>query len=232
MQAIALLRNMYPNLLHVTCLAYEFRKVANQIREENGDISDLIHVSNQLFHRTLRLYNESALSQYGSLACKKWAKAVKLTLVNLVPIQDSFNSLDEKVAKEHKNIRDLLSSNQTNEKLSGLQTVFSGIAQLLEAVESPKCTAASAQQAIEKLRQLNQKDLKNKVDRVMKQNLGFTKLVAANHDLYGDLELSKLRYSPVATTNVAKQFPKQHFTDDDNNDIDTWRKLTIIKLNA
>lgn len=224
------LKALYPDLLHITCLAHGINRVAEEVRSNYQDVDRFIANMKAAFLKStsrVAMYKEllpnvplpphPVVTRWGT-----WLKAVKFYAEYFDEIKSVVETMEPNAASI-RNVQSLLHSTDLRNNLAYLEGNFTFLAAKLVVVQEQGGSLAQSLSFIQEVQDQLSKvtygigpQIQQKFNRVICKNPDFAKLTTVKKILeggQGDLDISlspktiaELKYAPITTVDAERSF--------------------------
>lgn len=228
------IKNLYSKIIHVTCLAHAFHRVAETVRINNPKIDKIIANVKKVFRKapsriqvfknmapTLTLPPEPILTRWGT-----WIEASLYYCEHFELIQSILNSFDENDAVSIKMAQKYIGQKNIKNQLVFIKSNFAFLPNTITSLEKQGLSLASSISLVEdarlRLTQIHGEhgmSIKTKIENVLNKNKGYQLLIKISNILSGDEEnfdglpedmnindLIYFKYAPITSVDVERSF--------------------------
>lgn len=256
------LKGIFPNLIHITCLAHALHRVAETIRNCFPLVDRLVASVKKIFVKSpsrIQLFKSIApntplppapvLTRWGT-----WLDAALYYAQHLQTVKEVVNSLDPSDAASIDTAQGILSDRELEGNLIFLSAHFSGLPKAITSLETGVSPLSVSLTVFEEIRcnlvsvpsTVGQK-VKEKVTNVISKNPGYQKLCDIRDILEGkssnipqDLslcvqQLASFRYAPITSCDVERSFSRYKSILRDNRrsfTIENFRQVLVVNCNS
>ncbi|XP_050548865.1 uncharacterized protein LOC126910379 [Daktulosphaira vitifoliae] len=222
----------YPKLIHVTCLAHAFHRVAEIIRSEFPEVDFLISTIKKIFLKApsrVHIFKENypqtpfppepVITRWGT-----WLQAAAYYCDNFSVIEDVISKL-EIDAVSVKNAKKLIKSTSLKNNLVYISSNTTFLANSITKLETQNLSLADnlgiVSDTVKKLKESPGQvgiKIKNKVEQVLSKNSGLKTVETIANILNGSdtqtsfefslADLGAFKFSPISSVNVERSFSR------------------------
>ena len=234
-KAAETLRGLYPKMVHLTCIAHGFHRVAEEIREQYADVDKLISSTKKVFkkspHRTstfkrlqpdVPLPPEPVLTRWGT-----WLEAVAYYSTHIDAVSLVLKELDATDAVAIRTAKSVCERPDVRNDLAYIQANFGFIPGLISACEKRGAALSDGIRRIDEAVGLLRgaegtigDRVQEKLDSVLEKNGGLVTLrqisavLCGNHDQgiegykFSPIEMCAFMYAPLVSCDVERSFSR------------------------
>lgn len=227
------LQIFFPSLIHCTCLAHGLNRVAETVRLEFPAINSLLSSIKKVFLKAplrVQVYKEKlpgiplppepVLTRWGT-----WLNCASFVANNYDGIKDVILGFDPNCSIAVEKCINIFKDPTISNKLATVNSNFTFIALAIEKLENRSLSLEESVNIIYDVKNklkitsasnsLVKQKVNEKLDTVLKNNPGFTKLQAINNILNGDFSkpvdmdpdtICKFKYAPITSCEVERTF--------------------------
>jgi hypothetical protein len=257
-KAASALEVLFPNLIHLTCLAHALHRVAEEARAQYPDVDKLIANCKKVFLKAnsrvqlfrsicpdIPLPPQPVLTRWGT-----WLEAASYYAVNFDQIVTVLEALDEEDAASIRLTKNALKQPGIKNDLAYILTHLSCLTHAITKLETQNAKLADSLEVFEDIRQKfsalpgnKGKVIAKKLERVIEANRGFSKISAISSVLQGedgDVSLSPdnlscFLYAPVTSVDVERTFSRLKNILSDRREcfkFEALKKYLVVHCNA
>lgn len=229
------LTTFYPKMLHLTCLAHGFHRVAETVRAQFPLVDSLIAIIKKVFlnasSRVLKLKElypnlcnspEPIITRWGT-----WLAAVKYYSYNFEKIKDVISNLDSDNSISIAKAKDIMQNNELKNNLAYISANFCFLVEVIKKLETSNLTIieslAIVENAANTLNEVQGESgviIKNKLNDVLAKNVGLQNIKAIRNILLNKNEnpsmnveftpsdISNMKYAPLTSVDVERSFSR------------------------
>lgn len=224
---------LYPNLIHLTCLAHGIHRISECLRNEYSTVDKLIATIKKVFLKApsriiklrelfpnLPLPPQPIITRWGT-----WLNAVEYYSNNFDSIKSVISNLDE--AESIKKSKELFEDKHLQNDLAYLKSNFCFLIQAITNLEKSTLSLDEGLNTIlnvkDKLNKCNGRAaelVKTKMDFILKKNKGFKTLLKIHRIINGEYEneeedidinltpgkIASFKYAPITSCDVERSF--------------------------
>jgi hypothetical protein len=237
------LKVIFNKMIHVTCLAHALHLTAESIRACHSGVDNLIASTKKVFKKapyrvrkfkemtpTLPLPPSPILTRWGT-----WLKAAFYYAENFDDVKAVIDTFNKDYSASIKQSQNLFSSPAIKFDLSYIQANFKQVTNSITKLETSGLRLTEALDVIQEVRETLQaangetgKKASEKLEQLLKKNLGFSSLVSIGNVLKGEIgsntfesdmapsEIASFKYAPITSCDVERSFSRYKATLRDN----------------
>lgn len=252
------LKVLFPNLLHVTCLAHALHRICEEIRGIFSEVDSLISNTKKIFLKSpnrIQLFKEMApelalppqpvLTRWGT-----WLSAALYYASNFNKIQTIVNALCDDDASSIAIVKKLLLKGTLRNDLAFIAANYSSLPEAIICLEERNKSLVNSLQVVDDIVKKIQvvpgvtgRTVREKCEQVLKQNEDFQKLKGIGMILKGENNISTaihpetvalFKYAPVTSVEVERSFSvlKNVLSDRRHNlKVENLKKYLVVMCN-
>lgn len=233
--------NIFPKLIHLTCMAHAIHNLCEYIAKLYPNVNDLISNGKKIIVKSnerrnsfkqmfpqLTLPPEPVRTRWG-----QWINSIEWYTKHFVNFCEFVSELESKESVAIENAKTLISTKKSSLvcDMTYLNANFSSLPQLIKKLEADGTLLFESFQLLEsafkEIKQLKGKysaKINEKLDYILKDNPGYAKMKAINAIISGDnidldkfginlssAEIAAFKWSPITTCDVERSFSKYKF---------------------
>lgn len=224
------LKELYPKVIHSTCLAHGLHRIAETIREEHPLINKLVSVGKKIFLKAPKrveifkrilpnvpLPPEPVITRWGT-----WLTAVLYYANHFDKIKQVIEELEEDAASI-KTAKELVRNPKIMPQLIYIESNFKEIPKLIEELQSHTIPLTEAISKMEKISEQKYPSVtvNEKVRAVLERNCGWNELknlaallrgeVAEKKDGWTIKNVLQMKFAPTTSSEVERTFSKMKY---------------------
>lgn len=224
------LKLLYPNLIHVTCLAHGLSRVAEEIRQQFPDVNSFINNVKKTFLKSplrVQLYKEKMggiplppepiITRWGT-----WLDAAMFHAKHFGPLKELILDFDCEASVAIKKCQELLNKSTLCSQLAFIQNNYEFVSNAITSLETQGLSLSESVKVVEQFEKFINKApgkisqiVAEKFRQVIKKNWGFSELLKVSKILNGDFQenvkfdpniINCLKYAPITSVDVERSF--------------------------
>jgi len=231
------MQQMYPKLVHLTCLAHALHNVSDSIRGYYKDVNKLINAGKEMFSKSQKRINEFKLHAPNLAIPPKpiltrwgtWLSAAKYYAKHYETISTVFKKFDVEDAQCIKEVQECLEEPALINQLSYINANFTSLVDVISILEVRDLQISESVRLIEQTREKlgslegnSGKIAYQKLENALNQNPGYSIIKNISRILSGDEsvkldidltanERSLFRYAPATSCDVERSFSQYKY---------------------
>lgn len=230
------LTTFYPKMLHLTCIAHGFHRVAETVRAQFPLVDSLIATIKRVFlkapsrvlkfkelYPNLCLPPEPIITRWGT-----WLAAVKYYSNNFEKIKDVISNLDSDNAISIAKAKDIMQNNELKINLAYILANFCFLVEVIKKLETSNLTLVESLEIVENaantLSEVQGESgviIKNKLNDVLAKNVGLQNIKTIRNILlntnenngsmdieFAPSDISNMKYAPLTSVDVERSFSR------------------------
>lgn len=210
------LQTFYPNLLHITCLAHGFHRLAEEIRQEYGNVNQLISSTKKVFLKApsrvqsykdqlpnLALPPEPIITRWGT-----WLKAVLFYAENFDSVKQVVDQFDSSAAIAIQSSKRAFEDNSIKQNIALISTHFHQLPDAIEKLETKSLPLCKSIEILESMIELTHnlpnsvsENIRQKLDAILRKNPRIEDLKNINAYINGTGHILPAQISPAMAPN-------------------------------